>query len=205
MAALIRAVGSFAGSAGGAQPDRDTPLIDGPAMARSMAAAPGIESVSLRNTSPSGVAGAIRISQVGDFLSPPNAAGTRFVTLGPGPEAGDMRLQIALDRADAPALLAMVSEDLRDYLSLLIAPAATGERLSRSEYLDLVASIYGKPLAEEIAAARIAASIAFPGKIGAVKGGTFVGATAKFDIPLLDLLVLESPLDYEVIWRSDER
>jgi hypothetical protein len=95
----------------------------------------------------------------------------------------------------------MISADVRDYLSALAAPAATGERLSRGEYLDLVGSIYGPGLADEIAAARITASIGLPGPVSSVKGGTLAASQARFDIALVDLLVLEKPLEYEVVWR----
>jgi hypothetical protein len=84
-----------------------------------------------------------------------------------------------------------------------MAPAATGEPLSKVEYLDLVGSFYGKALADEIAAARITISIGFPGTVSSVKGGSFSGTQARFNIPLVDLLVLENPLEYEVVWRQD--
>jgi hypothetical protein len=204
MTALIR---SLAVLSSGAPPPRDAPVIDGPAIARSMAAAPGIESVNLQNRSPSGIAGNIRISRVDEFLALPLASGAgdtlgkRFVSFVPGNPAEDSRLVIAMDRSTAPLLLAMISEDVRDYLSALMAPAATGERLSRGEYLELAGVFYGKALADEIAAARITAVIGFPGPVVSVKGGTFSGNQARFNIPLTDLLVLENPLEYEVIWR----
>ncbi|WP_010253742.1 hypothetical protein [Treponema primitia] len=206
MTALIRSLAALGGTGPAA---RDAPVIDGPAIARSMAAAPGIESVNLVNRSPSSIAGNIRISQIDRFLALPaisgaeTAGGKRFITYIPMASPGDSRLLIAMDRSTAPLLLAMISEDVRDYLSALMAPAATGEPLSRVEYLDLVGSFYGKALADEIAAARITASIGFPGTVSSVKGGSFSRTLARFDIPLVDLLVLENPLEYEVVWRQD--
>jgi hypothetical protein len=73
--------------------------------------------------------------------------------------------------------------------------------LSREEYLALVSSLYGQAVADEISQGSIRASISFPGPISAVKGGTWTGNRAGFDIPLADLLVLETPLVYEVRWR----
>ncbi|MDR1596301.1 MAG: hypothetical protein LBR99_01220 [Treponema sp.] len=204
MTVLIRSLGAFSSDA---PPDRNAPVIDGPAIARSMAVAPGIESVSLQNRTPSRIAGNIRISRVDEFLALPLASGAgdtvgkRFISFVPGNPPEDSRLVIAVDRSTAPLLLGMISEDVRDYLSALMAPAATGERLSRGEYLELVGVFYGKALADEIAAARITAAIGFPGPVVSVKGGTFSGNRARFDIPLADLLVLENPLEYEVVWR----
>jgi hypothetical protein len=203
MSALIRSLSALSGNT---PAERDAPIINGPAIAKSMAAAPGIESVNLQNRSPSSIAGSVRISRIDEFLALPdaiggNTTGKRFITYIPLNPPGDSRLLIALDRNTAPLVLAMISEDVRDYLSALMAPAATGERLSRAEYLKLVSDFYGKALADEIAAAGITVSIGFPGPVSSVKGGTFSGAQARFDLPLAQLLVLENPLEYEVIWR----
>ncbi|MFP3043160.1 hypothetical protein LQZ19_15200 [Treponema primitia] len=205
MTALIRSLAALGGTRPAAP---DAPVINGPAIAQSLAAAPGIESVNLVNRSPSGIAGNIRISQIDRFLALPTisgaeAGGKRFITYIPMASPGDSRLLIAMDRSTAPLLLTMISQDIRDYLSALMAPAATEEPLSQAEYLDLVGSFYGKALADEIAAARITATIGFPGVVSSVKGGSFSGKEARFNIPLVDLLVLENPLEYEVVWRQD--
>jgi hypothetical protein len=105
-----------------------------------------------------------------------------------------------MSRDSAPELISRFSQEVNDYLSALMAPAVTGETITRREYLDLVASIYGRPLADEISAARIQGQIDFPRPVKAVHGGTFTGRQVIFDIPLLDILVLEQPLRYEVSW-----
>jgi hypothetical protein len=173
------------------------PLLDGPAMARSMASAPGVASVSFNNKGPAAIAGTIAISRIDAFLSAPAQTGeTPFITYDP-----NGRLQFFLDLRSAPQALLLFSPELVGYLSSLMAPIATGVTLSKDEYLMLVSSIYGRPLADEIAAARINAAIDFPGTITAIQGGEFQGSRAQFSIPLIDVLVLEKPLIYEVRWR----
>jgi hypothetical protein len=199
MAAMLRSLSSL-GNAARAPAERNAPAINAAAIARSMAAAPGILSADLANTGPAGIAGTIRVSRADALFAMPDSAG-RFVVLESGGETGENRLCVALDRETAPRLLAMISADVRDYLSALFAPAATGEPFSKAEYLELVEDIYGKALADEIAAAKIAAVIGFPGPISSAKGGTFNGASAAFAIALVDILVLEEPLEYEVIWK----
>lgn len=200
MGAMLRSLASLGGAR--SQGDRNAPLINAPAIARSLAAAPGILSAELVNTGPSGIAGTVGVARVDALFALPGAPeGKRFITLEGGGETGENRLCILLDRDIAPSLLAMISSDVRDYLSALFAPAATGDPLSRTEYLELVEDIYGRALAEEIAAAELAVAIGFPGAISSVKGGTFSGASAAFTIALADLLVLEHPLEYEVIWK----
>jgi hypothetical protein len=55
-------------------------------------------------------------------------------------------------------------------------------------------------MAKEIAASRVTANITMPGTVKSVKGGTYSGKEARFNIALVDLLVLEQPLNYEITW-----
>jgi hypothetical protein len=194
MTALIRSLSALSGPAAAS---REAPLINGPAIGASMSAAPGIASVSLNNSGPAAIEGDIRVSRIDDFLKQPESwDGKQFITYTPSPG----RLTLTLDRNAGPRIIALLSEEVTDYLSVLMAPVVTGERLSKGEYLDLVASIYGRAVADEIAASRIHARVDFPGPLRSVRGGTFSGRRAEFAVPLIDLLVLEVPLEYEVRW-----
>jgi hypothetical protein len=191
MARLIR---SLSGKLG------DSPVensLDGPAIAESMKQAPGVSSVSFHNIDPTTIEGNLNIETVEEFLSPsslPEAAHLIRYTQG-------RLLSIYLDRASGPELLGALSPDVADYLSAIMAPVSTGERLGREEYLELVSSVYGAEISREIATARIQAALEVPGLITRVEGGSFTGREARFDIPLLELLVLEKPLTYEIEWR----
>jgi hypothetical protein len=191
-AAMIRAFGALRGKSAG-------PVLDGRSIGRSLGAAPGIASASVKNTTAEALEGTIQISKAGDFLASANP-GKNLVTYEPAQAGGRGRLAIHLDRETGPEILRRMSDEAADYLSVLMAPLATGEALSRSEYLRLVASVYGDGVAAEIAAARFKAVLTVPGTVRSVKGGSFSGREARFDIPLLDILVLETPLDYEVTW-----
>ena len=195
-AGLIRSIRGFMGDA------QDGPILDGPVMSRSMAAAPGIRAVSLRNTGPAALEGSISISKVGDFLfageSPGAEARRRFITFNEG--EGSSFLIIYMDMDTAPDLFSSLSPEVEEYLLALLAPAVLGEASTRQEYLDLISVIYGRAQAAEIAAARILVSIEFPRPPASVQGGRASGRRAEFDIPLVDLLVLEEPLRYEVRW-----
>jgi hypothetical protein len=190
MTALIRSFRSFAGSQSG-------PLLDAVSLNRSLQAAPGIASSALRNSGQEKIEGTVGISRIGDLL---NTGANRFINYEAPSGNTPGRMGIHLDRSIAPRILVQISPEAVDYLSALMAPAATGEALSRAEYLLMVESVYGKARASEIAAARVTAAIAFPGTVKSVKGGTSSGREARFDIPLVDLLVLEQPLDYEITW-----
>jgi len=191
--ALIRSLRGFMGET------TDAPILDGPAIAASMAAAPGVGTVSLKNTGSAALTGNISVAKIGDFLSG-EAAKARFITYVEGQGAGASSINITLDRDSAPDLISRLSPEIGDYLSALMAPAVTGETSGRQEYLDLVASVYSRALADEIAAARIRTSIEFPRAVTAVKGGAASGKRAEFEVPLVDILVLEQPLLYDVSW-----
>jgi hypothetical protein len=100
--------------------------------------------------------------------------------------------------------MALLSTDAIDYLTALMAPVVLEEYIPRDEYLSLVSSLYGRPLADEISEAVIHAAMDFPGPITSFNtsgtGLSVSGSRAIFDIPLLDLLLLERPLSWEVVW-----
>jgi hypothetical protein len=174
---------------------RSAPVLDAGVISRSLQGAPGVAAAPMRNTSPENIAGSIGFTKISDFLT---AGEFRFITWEQGPSSG--RAVIAIDRGKGPQMLSMLSQDIADYLSAIMAPIATGEPLSKTEYLRLVSSVYGGAIAREIENAEITASIGFPGQITMARGGDFSGSTAQFRAKLLDLLVLEQPLVYEVRW-----
>jgi hypothetical protein len=200
METLIKGFSAIMGSPQARTPDQ--PLLDAAEITKSLSAAPGIASVYMQNLSPASIAGTIRISRVDQFLLLPNTqTGVRFITYTPAQGSVEGRLIIELNQTSGPQVLALFSDTVQAYLAALMAPVATGENLNKSQYLDNVTSIYTKPVADEIASARINVAITFPGAIIAVRGGTFLGNQARFEIPLTDLLVLNPPLRYEVSWK----
>jgi hypothetical protein len=192
MAALIRNLSAATGSAA-----MDAPVLDGALITRSLSAAPGVASVAFRNTTPDSFEGPVRISHIGDLLAPHE--GTGFISFEQTAAGG--RCVITLSRESGPGILSLISPEMSGYLGALMAPLATGEQIGQAEYLSLVSAVYGRAIADEIAQSSIRASIEAPGPVQSVQGGTFLGRRADFAIPLLDLLVLETPLSYELVWK----
>jgi hypothetical protein len=200
ISALIRGFSEFTGA------QADAPVPDAGIITLSLTGAPGIEKASFRNTSPESFEGTIRVSRIDEFLAVSGGKGRKFITLEESASGGrpSGRLALNLDFESAGEILPLFSAEIRDYLSVILAPVALGEKQSRADYLKDVAFFFGKAdgpvIAAEIAAARIGLAVDFPGPIIAVEGGTFSGRRAEFSLPLLDLLVLETPLHYEVRW-----
>ena len=191
MTALIRNFAAVGGAPAGA------PILDGAALSASMSAAPGIASVLLRNRTPSSIEGTIAIARIADFLRHGEAAG--FIGFEQR-AAGGGRLTVTVDLDSGPDILALISPEISDYLGVLMAPLSTGEAMTAAEYLSLVTMVYGGGIAEEISRAVISVSVDLPGPVRSVTGGTFSGRRASFEVPLLGILVLETPLSYEIIW-----
>jgi len=206
MTALI---GGLAAASGAVQPGAAAPILDGPAIAASMSSAPGVASASFKNTAPAAIEGPVKIAKIGDFLAAGGSQKASFINFeqnarggaATGGAATSGRCTINLSLASGPEILALISPEISDYLSALMAPLATGDALTKAEYLALVGSVYGRGIAGEISKAVIRASLEFPGPVQSAQGGTVSGRRADFAIPLLDILVLETPLSYEVVWR----
>jgi hypothetical protein len=199
---LILSQGAAAQGAGA--PAAGDLLINAPAIALSLAKAPGVASAMFLNTGPSSLEGPVKIANVGEFLAPTGgragASRPGFIVFTENPGGGG-RASITLNRETGPDMLALISPEITSYLSALLAPIATGETLTKAEYRDLAGSLYGNAVVGEISQASIRAVVEFPGPLVSVQGGSFSGSKAEFTIPLLDLLVLEQPLRYEVVWR----
>ena len=190
--ALIKSFAALSGT-------QITTLMDGPSIAASMSQAPGIASVSFVNKSPTSIEGPVKISRINDLLASGRTGG--FISFEQKNQAGEGRCAANLSLESGPQILSLLSPEIGAYLDLLMAPIASGEKMTKKDYLELVASIYGKEIADEIAGALIQVSLNFPGTIQRIKGGTFSGRRADFKISLLDVLVLETPLNYEVVWK----
>jgi hypothetical protein len=188
MTSLIRTLTSASGQT-------NEPIFNGAVITQSILNAPGVTYALLKNTSQSSVAGIVQITNINEFLS--FMGSNKFIVF----DQASKRCQINIDRESALAMFSLLSPEITGYLNALMAPAVTGENMSKSEYLELIAMFYSKAIGDEIAASQIRISVEFPGTITSVKGGTFSGKQANFDIPILDILVLEVPLSFEVRWN----
>jgi len=171
-------------------------VLDGGLIARSISQAPGVLSVSFVNTSPAAIQGQLQISKIDEFLS--TAAGNGFITFERTGTSG--RCVISLSLETGPDILKLLSPEISEYLEAIMAPIATREPLKKTEYLEEVRIVYGNAISNDIARSRIHASITFPATVQSVVGGRASGRQVDFDIPLVDILVLETPLWYEVRW-----
>lgn len=62
----------------------------------------------------------------------------------------DKDITLTFSTKSLQSLYSVLPDDFQSYIDLFMAPSFTGEVMSDSEYLDLVAAVYGKPLAAEL-------------------------------------------------------
>ncbi|MCL2068011.1 MAG: hypothetical protein FWG99_11190 [Treponema sp.] len=190
-AALIRGFAALSGA------PMSTNVLDGANIALSMSATPGVDSVSFNNTAPATIEGTMKISKIDDFLA---GGGGSFISFEQTRSGGHCIISLSLETG--PEILNLLSPEITDYLTVLMAPLATGESMTRAEYLADVRAVFSNIISDEIARSRLRASITLPGIVTSARGGTFSGRRADFDIPLIDLLVLETPISYEITWGA---
>ncbi|MDR0409919.1 MAG: hypothetical protein LBH18_05935 [Spirochaetaceae bacterium] len=182
-------------------------ILDAGVLNKAFTLMTGIESSELRNVAGNRVEGTIVISNIGLFLNnsagglaAPDAAKQPEFAVWERKPSGGGAFNITINRDTGRQFLSLLAPELVDYLSALMAPVVTGEVINKVGYLELVSAVYGKAVADDLAAAELSIAVSFPGPVESVAGGTFRGSQTEFKMPLLDLLVLDTPVIYDVRW-----
>ncbi|MCR5217948.1 hypothetical protein [Treponema sp.] len=99
-----------------------------------------------------------------------------------------------------------LTDEEKNYMDLLMAPSLTGEVMLPEEYRDLVASVYGEELAEEMWDAKVILNVGCPAgkKIKKALSSrheiSHSEKRASFEIPLVYLLSMQSTAEYSIYW-----
>lgn len=89
------------------------------------------------------------------------------------------------------ALYEALPNEMQSYIDLFMIPSFTGDSMSANEYKDLLASVYGERVANEIANAKLKISLTGP---------TGTKANQKFTLDLLELLTLATEKEFAIEW-----
>ena len=180
--------------------DGESSVIDAEYINQGLAASPGIALSALKNKPPQDIEGKINISHLETVLAAQKSAASGLDGIGYKKTADGGIFTVKLNRKNGAAILTNISRDFADYVSVFFAPIATGEELSKQAYLDLLRDVYGKPIADEVNASVITLSLDFPAAIKSAQGVRYSGSRARIELPLVDLLVLENEITYEITW-----
>ena len=109
-------------------------------------------------------------------------------------------LTVRIDRTTVEELLAQ-NPSLNNPLIENFGPAST-EGLPEADYLDMMEFALGTESRRGIKESTLLITINVTGKILEQKGGKLVDAkTVRYSIPLLPVLLLDSPLEYSLLYR----
>jgi hypothetical protein len=200
--ALIKKLGGFSNAEGAV----DVPIIDADELNKSLTGS-GIEKASFKNVAgnTAALSGEITISKIDDLIK--DREFIKFEKRSSGSASGG-KATFYIDRKNGPGVLESISPELVAYLQVLMAPIADGNETDitdKKNYLENITMVWGAAVAKEINSSYITLNLKFPEAVTTISsGGKSIGKIdgnkAVIKIPLIDLLVLEVPVSYEIIW-----
>ena len=104
----------------------------------------------------------------------------------------DNALSLTLSPESCAKLYTLLPETMQSYIDLCMAPLFLGDPMPQSEYVDLIASVYGQALADELKRSKIKISLFTPndGK----------KASKTVELSLTELLTSTKPVSFSVAW-----
>lgn len=115
-------------------------------------------------------------------------------------------LHMRFGREDIPRFLALSPIGDSPVVEYLLPP---GDELGREEYIEYLGWALeeyeeGTPVADVVRAAAIELRIRPAGEILVQRGGVVDGDTAVFEVPLIDLVLAQDPLEYSLRFRAEQ-
>ncbi len=173
------------------------PLFDAAAAKKALEERAGVAAVEASCPDPDSLELSITVGDLAAALSSPDIEGL----VERGAADGTQSLRILLSREHGKALLALVP-GLDPALVEALSPPALGDNdSSKQDYREALASIIGTKSLPALDAASVSMALKVPGRIISSSGGRAEGSTWTASIPLLDILVLESPIELKLSWR----
>lgn len=135
-----------------------------------------------------------------ELAASPDLKKTGVLALSRGPGWTECRFRLARGEASAlPALMPGIDPNLLDALS---PPALEEDPVTVDEYKTMLKTVLGEKAMPAMEAASIQLSITAPGAVLASGGGSLSGSTLSAKLSIIDLLVLEKPVEVWIRWKS---
>lgn len=120
--------------------------------------------------------------------------------------SGKKTFSVKLNPEYIQYLLTYLPEESTGYADLLMAPLFTGEEMDEEEYVDTVAVVYGRKLANEATTYKFKFQITVPGTVTAVSvpkyaKGTYKGNSAEITATMASFLSDYKGAVYSVEWK----
>jgi hypothetical protein len=139
-------------------------------------------------------------SPVAAFSAVPNVV--RYTALSNGSGG---QIEIAVSKETISEILAIMPDGISEYLDLLMAPLFTGENLTETEYLAVIASVYGQQTADMLKKSTLDIHFALPARADiryypdAAKVSVS-GNNVSLFLPLASVLSAQTELAFCAVW-----
>ncbi len=174
------------------------PLFDTAAVRRETARR-GLAAVSVETPTPNRFRGSFSFRSLADLAADPELAESGILRV--GSKDGVTALSFRLSRDNARSL-PLLFPGLDPYvLEALSPPALDPYPVSASEYREMLQALLGTAALGELDSAEIRVQVRAPGPVLRHSGGAVSDRTFTAVLRLMDILVLEKPLEFSVTWR----
>ncbi len=192
-AARLRSLAS-----GGSVSPVSAPLVD-PEAVRREAARRGLTAVSAESPGPDRFRGSFSVRSLAALAADPEIAGSGILRIAAAD--GVTSLSFGISRKNAESL-PLLFPGLDPYLlEALSPPALDPYPVTAGEYREMLRALLGPAALAELEAAEIRVQVRAPGPVVRHSGGSISDRTLTAAIRLMDLLVLERPIEFSLAWR----
>jgi hypothetical protein len=189
-------------AAGGGSSDSDPAgsFFDAAAIRSSLAKKPGISVLSLEQRSPYSINLELSVRSLDELAASPDLKSAGVIAISRGPDWTECRFRLA--RGEASALSSLMPGIDPNLLDALSPPALEEDPVTADEYKTMLKTVLGEKAMPAIEAAAIKLSITVPGVVIGSGGGSLSGSTLSAKLPIIDLLVLEKPIELWIRWKN---
>jgi len=178
----------------------ESPLFDLAAIRASATSRKGISIIALSSPNPDSVRAEFSVADVSAFAASAKLADGGVLLV--SSQADKIEVKLRLERGTAQELIALFPGIDPALLEALSPPAFGESTLTAAEYRETLSALLGKKNLPEIEAAAIDLRLTAPKPLLASSGGKQEGTSLVAKLPLIDLLVLEKPIELSLSWRK---
>ena len=184
--------------AGGAELPEDGTLFDLEKLEEAFTRIPAIALDELASPTPEILNGSFRYQDIEKiFLNQNSMIDTGIISA--SKENEETTIRILLDRDNFSQVLSLLP--ILDNPFFQILGPEENEGISEDEYLEILELVLGEEGPEVAKNSNLLVAVNVKGKIISQSGGEIVGSSVVYTIPLLDVLLLAAPLEYELTFK----
>jgi hypothetical protein len=185
---------------GSSSPGAAGSFFDAAAIRSSLEKKPGVSVLSLEQSGPNSIHLELSVRSLDEIAASPDLKNTGVLTLSRSPLWTECRFHLARGKASAlSSLMPGIDPNLLDALS---PPALEEDPVTAEEYKTMLKTVLGETAMPAMEAAAIKLNITAPGEVIDSGGGSLSGSTLSTKLPIIDLLVLEKPIDVWIRWKN---